>query len=423
MKSPIIWGLLATASFYGLIHGNVISDPLVHRYFTHHPVEYGETLLFSIGLAALLLRLGDLAGQRIGLLRSPWGAANNLESLDSQCATLLAKIDKLSDSRKQEYFVDRLRSAVRFVLRHGSTEGLGDELKYLAEADATRSHNQYALFRVIVWAIPILGFLGTVIGITLALNAIDPKHPDESMLQVITGLGLKFDTTAVALSFSMGLMFVYFFVERAEGSLLAAVDRQVENEVADRFPLTPAGPDGQVAAMRRMAEVMVAATDQLIERQSQLWQASMDDAAARWAQMAETSSEQLQTSLVESMAEHARQLAASERASSEQSRRHWENITSALAQSVQAIAGLQAGMAEQAESLKQVAEATGEVSQLQDVLNKNLALLAGAKHFEQTLHGLGATIHLLNARLSEAPSAAVQLDGGRGESTRRLKAA
>ena len=67
-------------------------------------------------------------------------------------------------------------------------------------------------------------------------------------------------------------------------------------------------------------------------------------------------------------------------------------------------------MANQAESLKQVAEATGEVSQLQDALNKNLTSLAGsAKHFEQTLHGLGAvTIHLLNARLKvESPAATV----------------
>ena len=57
--------------------------------------------------------------------------------------------------------------------------------------------------RLIVWAIPILGFLGTVIGITMALNAIDPKAVEESMMQVTTGLGVKFDTTALALAWAL----------------------------------------------------------------------------------------------------------------------------------------------------------------------------------------------------------------------------
>ena len=113
----------------------------------------------------------------------------------------------------------------------------------------------------------------------------------------------------------------------------------MEDEVAEAsFPITPAGPDGQVTAMRRMAEVMVSATDQLIERQSKLWQASMDEAAQRWAQMAGNAGELLQQALGESMLQHAKQLAVGEQAASDQSRRHWENITHALAQSVQAIA-------------------------------------------------------------------------------------
>ena len=184
--------------------------------------------------------------------------------------------------RKDEYYLGRLRAAVRFVRHHGSSDGLTDELKYLADADATRSHARFGLFRVIVWAIPIFGFLGTVIGITLALNAIDPKNPDESMLKVITGLGLKFDTTAVALSLSMVLMFVHFFVDRAETSLLLAVDRRVEDDVA-RVPAVGDPPERTARSPRRgrMAEVMVAATERLIETASALWQASIEAAAAR----------------------------------------------------------------------------------------------------------------------------------------------
>ena len=59
MRSPIVWGLLACAAFYGLVHGGPLGFPIVHRYFTHHPVEYGETLLFSIGLADFAVAAGE----------------------------------------------------------------------------------------------------------------------------------------------------------------------------------------------------------------------------------------------------------------------------------------------------------------------------------------------------------------------------
>ena len=74
MRSPIVWGVLACAAFYGLIFGGPLDLPVMHRYFTHHPVEYGEALLFSIGMAALMLRLADVVAQRLALGKSPWKA-------------------------------------------------------------------------------------------------------------------------------------------------------------------------------------------------------------------------------------------------------------------------------------------------------------------------------------------------------------
>ena len=72
-------------------------------------------------------------------------------------------------------------------------------------------------------------------------------------------------------------------------------------------------------------------------------------------------------------------------------------------------------MTRQAEVLGRAIEASGEVSRLEDTLNRNLATLAGAKHFEQTVLGLAATINLLNARLAEGhgDASAVRLEAPR----------
>ncbi len=271
---------------------------------------------------------------------------------------------------------------------------------------------------MILWAVPILGFLGTVVGITMALNSVDLKSPDQSMLQVLNGLGLKFDTTAVALSMSMVLMFVHFFVDRSGNGLLEHVDRRVEEELSGRFQLVSSGADGQLVAVRRMAETMIQVSDRLVQRQAELWQASMENAAVRWANMAKVGGEQLQASLAgalsDSLKMHAQHLAAAEQASIQANRQHWEKILQGQAHSTQNLAALQAGVTRQVEVIEQTVAAVGEVARLEDALNRNLSTLAGAKHFEQTVMSLAAAINLLNARLAEMPAPpAIRLDGNR----------
>ncbi len=407
--SPILWGSLGSAGFYYLVYRGPLNTPFIHRYFANHPVEFAETVLFSIGLAALLIRVLDIASQYAGLRQSPLGTPSRGTAVDEQCQLLLDRLAKVPRWRRGEYYVRRLRAALERVQRLGSAVSLDDELKYLADLDATRLHNSYGLFRVIVWAIPILGFLGTVVGITMALNGLRPEALDESMLQVTTGLGVKFDTTALALAMSMLLMFIHFFVDRSENALLEQVDERVEADLGARFQRTPTGADGQVFVIRQMAEDLSRAIEGLALRQTELWQTAMEGAATRWAQMADAAGAQVQQAVAEGLTaalrEHAQHLTNAEQASAKETQRHAEKLRQSFGQQTEALASLQAEMVRQSEMLKRTLEATGEVTRLQDVLNRNLAALGGAKHIEQTVSGLAAAIHLLNARLAESPAA------------------
>jgi biopolymer transport protein ExbB/TolQ len=417
-KSPLVWGIFGSLGFYGLIFQGPLNIELVKRYFTRHPVEYMETVLFSIALAALILKAIDMMCQRSSLAKSPLGAKSQASEPADACNALLQRLDELPRGRQEEFFIRRLRAALEHVRSHGSAETLNDELKYLSDIDASRLHAGFGLFRVILWAIPILGFLGTVVGITMALNSVDLKSPDQSMLQVLNGLGLKFDTTAVALTMSMVLMFVHFFVDRSANGLLERVDRRVEEELAGRLQHVSSGMDGQLVAMRRMAETMIQVSDRLVQRQAELWQASMEAAAARWANMAKVGGEQLQTwlagALSESLKTHALHLTAAEQASIQANTRHWEKILQTQSQGTQNLAALQSSVTRQVEVIEQTVAAVGEVARLEDALNRNLSTLAGAKHFEQTVMSLAAAINFLNARLAEMPApTAIKLDGNR----------
>ena len=406
-KSSILWGGLAAAAFFALSI-NVWPNRFVHRYTMGNPIETVEVVCFCVGLASLALKAFDLVqqGQRFG--RNLFGPCPDGGQELAECDGLLATLRALPEASQNDYLVRRLLGGLEHVWRHRSPEGLEQRLKRLSEIDADRAYADQGLLRLIVWAIPILGFLGTVVGITMALTSLNPEALEKSMVEVTQGLGVKFDTTALALTLSIVLMFFHYLVDRAENRLLERVDCQAESELLGRFRETARATGGEGAFPRRLAEQLLQATEALVERQAELWQRTIDAAHERWSSLTERSGQQLQdalaVALTESLQAHAKQLGAVEQSAAQENYRHWEQVQQALVAASQNLAALEAGLGQQGEMLARAVEAAGEVTKLEDALNHNLAALAGSQGFEQTLLGLAAATNLLVSRLGNLPT-------------------
>jgi len=132
--------------------------------------------------------------------------------------------------------------------------------------------------------------------------------------------------------------------------------------------------------------------------------------------MAEAAERKLQAALsaglAESLKDHARELGAAQLVAAEENRRHWDRVQQGLGQNTESLAAVQRDLTRQAETISRAVEATGQIAKLEETLNRNLAALAGSRNFEQTVNSLAAAIHLLNARLGQAPTdaPAVQLE-------------
>ncbi len=403
-KSPLLWGGVASAVFYGLIHGGVLSGDFIQAYCAGHPVEYAAMIMFFVGGAILILKSLDVQAQYPGLSEPLLGPMPRTAGSVATAEDLLGQLQRQPDQRKDDYLNRRLRGAIEHVRGRGSADSLDDQLKYLADLDADRLHASYALVRVIIWAIPILGFLGTVIGITLAIANLAPGAVEDSLPAVISGLSVAFATTTQALVLSMVLMFAQYFVDQRETALLNLVDARADELLNGRFEQLAAAPDGQLAAVRRMADEVIQASGRQVQQQAELWQASMETTARRYNGMTEAAGRQLRAALSESLQVHAQQLGANEQAAAGKNWQHWEQVQQSQTKQAQAIASLQTSMTAQAEVLHGAIRACGEVAKLEETLNRNLTALAGAKHFEQTVLSLAAAINLLNARLAEAPT-------------------
>jgi biopolymer transport protein ExbB/TolQ len=82
---------------------------------------------------------------------------------------------------------------------------------------------RYNMIRYITWLIPSLGFIGTVIGIMLALNYAGDRANVESpemLYQVTERLGVAFSTTLVALVMAAILVFLQNLIQGREENML-----------------------------------------------------------------------------------------------------------------------------------------------------------------------------------------------------------
>ncbi len=112
-----------------------------------------------------------------------------------------------------------------------------------ADADAVAVAASFSTLKVLVWAIPILGFIGTVIGIGAAVGGFSQSLEGADQLDAIksslgnvtAGLAVAFDTTLVALVASIIVMLPTSWLQKAEEQLANDVDDFCVTEVLRRM--------------------------------------------------------------------------------------------------------------------------------------------------------------------------------------------
>ncbi len=428
----ILVGLAITVVFYLVVLRGPLGSDLAVRYFASHPVSYCATAMFFIGLVALGAKLKQVVSQYGTLGRTTLGLesgeAIEVERVDS----LLSQLAQLPAAARRSYLGVRLRRALEYLADRGTADGLDDELKYLADMDAAQQHESFALVRILIWATPMLGFLGTVIGITQALGDLDPTelatNVQSAMDKLLSGLYVAFDTTALALTLSIVLMFLQFLVDRLESELLTSVDSRTQEELAGRLSRETRSSDPYLASVERMSSAVIRAADLLVKQQITLWEESLNEMRSRWEDSSrattETIADGLERALDASLTRFVEQLSEQQTRALQSQRESTTRWEAELASSREQFAEQSRTADRQLELLKQLLEATSDVKRLEAALNDNLQTLATAGSFEQAVMSLGATAQLLAAQMGQPAVTRVErVHGDRPEEGNQEKAA
>jgi biopolymer transport protein ExbB/TolQ len=382
---PLMLAGVLSAIFFGtLITLRLPPEYTLVRYTMGHWIEMVEVGFFFWGMAILAYKVLGINLQRKAIDYA-WLPKHQSAIPAQKAAEVAEQLSAAPAKLRRTIMGRRLCRAISDVADREASDHLDQYMKDLADEDADEGHASFTLPRTIAWAIPILGFLGTVIGITLASANITPAQLEESLPEVTAGLAVAFDTTALALTLSMGLIFSIFIVERMEQGVLGRVDAASRRLLGNRFLSTSTESAPYLSAVQAASLQVIQHTRTLVDAQTQLWSQTLSQLNERLDQ-ALAKRDQMFTQVMSQFIAEARR------------------DTTAFDTSQKRMEDLQSRLTRLAELL---IHRTGEERALiasQDRLAENLRMLRQTQSFDETLHSLTAAVHLLTVRAHQLTS-------------------
>jgi biopolymer transport protein ExbB/TolQ len=127
-----------------------------------------------------------------------------------------------------------------------------DTLESQAEFDEALAESGYTFLRALIWAIPVLGFIGTVLGLSAAVGAfsavlaaaseIDQIKP--ALREVTSGLAVAFETTLQGLLGALVVHLLMTSVKRSEERFLDDCREYTQRQIVGRLRLFAGEADG-----------------------------------------------------------------------------------------------------------------------------------------------------------------------------------
>lgn len=215
-------------------------------------VPFALVFLSAWSATILVLKARKLSRQKQALMLDLLPSDISVDITPESVDRFLSHISTQPVRPQDSYLVNRVvRGLEHFRVRNSASE-VASILSSQGEIDATTVASSYTMTKVFIWAIPILGFIGTVIGISSAVGGFsgsldatdDVAKLKESLNGVTGGLATAFDTTLVALVMSLLVKFPTSSLQKQEEGLLNGIDDYCNENLLKRLDDGRGGVEG-----------------------------------------------------------------------------------------------------------------------------------------------------------------------------------
>ena len=164
-------------------------------------------ILMLWALAILAYKAIRAVKQRELLGRDLVSIAEGMRVLPEDARELSRKVESLSSAEQEGLLPRALLAGLHRFGATGNVQDVSSATQAVCNAESERLDSELSLIRYIAWAIPSIGFIGTVRGIGQALGQAH-KAAEGEITGVTQNLGVAFNSTLIALLISIVLMFL-----------------------------------------------------------------------------------------------------------------------------------------------------------------------------------------------------------------------
>lgn len=240
--------VLTAVFFIGLCYlpSSIRSTKAIAMILERGWTPYAMVVLFVLALMILFVKWRKLAFQKkaFGVELIPSG--DNFALTPQTALEVIAVLNESVDDPKRFVLFNRIERALLNLKNVGNVSDVSEMLRSQAENDESHMDSSYGILSGIIWVIPILGFIGTVIGLSGAIGGFGAvlsadttvSSLRESLSPVTGSLGIAFDTTFVALLLAMVIQMLMTLLRKQEESFLDACRDYAHVNVISRLRMT-----------------------------------------------------------------------------------------------------------------------------------------------------------------------------------------
>jgi len=166
-------------------------------------------ILMFWALAIMGYKAVQIVGERRLLDVDLVPVAEGMRVLPEDTREFARQVQQLPDEQQRMLLPRSLLNALRRFNTTRNIQDVSSSTNTITESEAERLESELSMIRYISWAIPSIGFIGTVRGIGEALAQAD-KAVQGDIAGVTQSLGVAFNSTFIALLISIFLMFLVY---------------------------------------------------------------------------------------------------------------------------------------------------------------------------------------------------------------------
>lgn len=189
-------------------------------------------LIWAIGIISL--KAHQLSGQRDQFELDYFDLGPGVAILPGDTKDYVRALQTLPEDQRDGLLPKMMLVSLQRFGATGDIRSASEAARAMSEAEGERLESELSMVRYIAWAIPSIGFIGTVRGIGDALASAG-EAVKGNIAGVTESLGVAFNSTFVALMLSIFLMFLLHQLQLRQDRHVLGADDFCERNLLSRF--------------------------------------------------------------------------------------------------------------------------------------------------------------------------------------------